>query len=84
MATPNLSSTFVSWDLTPEEFRAGAMLGDLQIKVLQNQMCQLAEEKISLPFLPENKSRHDELLGEIGRLRFLIELSADAYKHPKQ
>jgi hypothetical protein len=78
MATLNLNSSFQSWNLTESERIAGSILSILQIQCIQNQIVSLAEEQITLPFLPENIQRNAELLGAIGALKYLLILSENA------
>lgn len=78
MATINKNSRFVSWELTSEEIQTGSILTTLQKHVIQNMIWQHAEERISLPFLEENKQRDAELLGRIAALTSLLDLSSEA------
>lgn len=78
MATINTDSSFVSWILTPQELAAGSILTTLQKQVIQNMIWQAASERISLPFLDENKQREAELQGRIAALTSLLDLSAEA------
>jgi hypothetical protein len=81
MAIINTDSSFVSWILTPAELQAGSVLTTLQKQVIQNMIWQAASERISLPFLDENKQREAELQGRIAALTSLLDLSAEA-EHP--
>lgn len=82
MATINTDSSFVSWILTPQELQAGSILTTLQKQVIQNMIWQAASERISLPFLDENKQREAELQGRIAALTSLLDLSAEAETPP--
>jgi hypothetical protein len=78
MAQLDPSSTFQSWLLSAEELRLGHLLSDLQKKAIQNYLCQLANERINLTFIEENKARDAELQGAIGTLRYLLDLSTES------
>lgn len=79
MATLDPNSTFQSWILSPEELKQGHIFSDTQRKAIQNYICQLANEKMNLTFIDENRQRDAELQGAIGNLRYLLELS-DSYQ----
>jgi hypothetical protein len=74
-----LITTFTRYSLTEEEATAGQQLTTQNIQVLQNLMCDAAEEKLALKFDPQNPmefaQREAELQGQIGILKLLIELS---------
>ena len=78
MAHP-LINTFTSYKLTEEEQESGQTLTSTNIMVMQNLMSSAAEEKLSLKFDPaaplEFAQREAELMGQIGILKFLIELA---------
>lgn len=80
------NSSFTRWNLTAEEQIQGSQLGSLQVAVIQNQICDLAEERISLKFDPSNPSvfmqRDAELQGQIGILKYLLALNEDARVQP--
>lgn len=75
MPTQN-TTRFTSWNLDPLEFRRGCTYNDLQVKVIQNLICQAALEKVSLTYDPLNSmafvQREAELQGQIGILEFLL------------
>jgi hypothetical protein len=84
MGIANPTSSFHSWILTPKETLIGSVFSLLQKQVLQNQICSMAEERISLRYDPTNPSifiqRDAELQGQIGILKYLISLSDEAEK----
>ena len=67
---------FTSWSLSPEEVKAGSILTDLQVKVLQNQLAEIASEKISLVYDASNPlkfaQREAELQGQMGIIEYLL------------
>lgn len=81
-----ISSSFTRWKLTPEEQLSGSQLSSLQVAVIQNQICDLAEERISLQFDQANPSafmqRDAELQGQIGILKYLLALNEDVRVQP--
>lgn len=46
------SNKFTSWDLSDEEVIEGSMLNDYQVRVLENEQAQTAEEKLEIEFDP--------------------------------
>lgn len=84
MAIPNHTSSFYSWILTPQETLTGSILTITQKQCIQNQICSLAEERISLPYTPNDplvfQQRDAELQGQIGILKYLLSLSEEAEK----
>jgi hypothetical protein len=88
MSIPNHQSSFHSWLLTPQERTNGTILTTLQKQCIQNHICNLAEERISLPFTPNDpltfQQRDAELQGQIGILKYLITLSEEAEKQATQ
>lgn len=78
----NFQSSFRTFDLTQEEFTAGSMLNHLQEKCLQNQIAQLAEQKLALKYTPDSPltflQAEAELQGSINALRYLFTLSENA------
>ena len=85
-----INSTFTRYKLTEQEQLAGQMLTTSNIHVMQNLMCDAAEERLSIKFDPTNSlafaQREAELQGQIGILRMLIELAdaSDNFTHPSQ
>mgnify|MGYP003653026580 CR=1 FL=1 len=75
-----LPSTFTRYKLTPEEQANGQTLTTNNLYVLQNFICDAAEEKLALKFDPTNPlvfaQREAELQGQIGILKLLIELAS--------
>lgn len=74
-----IPSTFTRYSLTQEEIIRGQTLTTDNLNLLQNYMCDAAEEKLSLKFDPLNPivfaQREAELQGQIGILKMLIELA---------
>lgn len=77
---PNLSSSFISYHLTPSQVVAGSTFTSDQRFVIQNLIGAAAEEKIALTFDPTNPSsfiqREAELMGQIGILKYLLSLES--------
>lgn len=82
MATLNLDSSFISWNLTEDELKTGAILTSLQKQCIQNTIWQHAEEKLNLTFKPENVQLEAELQGRISALKSLLDLSREFEKEP--
>ena len=82
MSYPNLSSSFISYTLTEEETLFGSILATGQKQCIQNQISNLAEQRISLRYLPDAPmtfvQQDAELQGQIIALRYLITLSDNA------
>ena len=78
MAHP-INSTFTRFKLTPEEQVNGQTLTQNNLYVLQNLICDIAEEKLSLKLDPLNPlvftQREAELQGQLGILKMLVEIS---------
>lgn len=76
MAT-QIPSTFTRYQLTPEEQLNGQALTTNNLYILQNYICDAAEEKLGLKFDPSNPmlfaQREAELQGQIGILKLLVE-----------
>jgi hypothetical protein len=76
--TPQHNS-FTSFLLTQDEIKAGSNFLPEQRAVIQNIISQLAEEKISLKYDPTAPEvflqREAELAGQIGILKYLLNLS---------
>lgn len=72
------SSSFVKYTLTGDEKKAGSCFSSEQKAVIQNLIADLAEEKVSLTYDPQNPlqftQREAELAGQIGILKYLLEL----------
>jgi hypothetical protein len=84
MAALRNDSSFQSWDLNDQEFLNGSCLSITQKQCIQNQIAQLAEERIALSIDPNNTlpfiQKDAELKGQINALRYLIDLSSTAEK----
>lgn len=77
-----LPSTFTRYQLTPEEQLNGQILNTDNLQVIQNYICDAAEEKLALKYDPEHPmlfaQREAELQGQIGILKLLVELASQA------
>jgi hypothetical protein len=80
MATIRTDSSFISWELTESELKAGSVLTSLQKQCIQNILWQHAEEKLALTFTPENLQLEAELQGRILALKSLLDLSREQEK----
>jgi hypothetical protein len=82
MATLNPTNQFQSWTLTPEEFLQGGLLTSLQKQVIQNQIAQVAAQKINLEFIPTEPlqfaQQEAHLRGQLDALSYLLTLSEEA------
>jgi len=72
-------NSFTSYMLTEEQIAAGIKLTPENIFVIQNQISELAEEKLNLIFEPDSPMsfalRNAELQGQIDILKMLVESS---------
>jgi len=77
---PNISSSFLKYDLTEAELKAGSVFTLDQRAVIQNLIADAAEEKLALTFDPSNPAvftqREAELTGQIGILKYLLDLQS--------
>lgn len=77
---PSLTSSFLSYNLSSQEVREGSKFTLQQRAVIQNMIADIAEEKITLSFDPEHplvfQQREAELTGQIGILKYLLDLEA--------
>lgn len=84
MAHLNQDSNFQSWILTEKELIHGSALTGLQKQCIQNQICQLANQRLNIDFDPLNPLRFAQeeacLKGQIQALQYLLTLSAEAEK----
>lgn len=75
---PSLTSTFIKYNLSETERKAGSVFSTEQRAVIQNIIADTAEEKIALTFDPDHSlqfaQREAELTGQIGILKYLLEL----------
>ena len=82
MSTPNITSSFISYDLTEDELLFGSILSIGHKQCIQNQISSLAEQRISLRYTPETPmtfvQQDAELQGQIIALKYLITLSDSA------
>lgn len=74
-----LPSTFSRYSLTSDEQTQAQILTTLNLQMIQNFICDAADERLSLKFDPLNPmafaQREAELQGQIGILKMLCELS---------
>ena len=72
-----IPSSFTKYHLTPEEELRGQTLTTENIQVIQNHICDLAEERLNTRFDPLNPlafaQREAELTGQIVILKMLLE-----------
>lgn len=77
-----IPSTFSSYHLTQEELQSAQTLTTLNIQYIQNLICDAAEKRIAMTLDPLNPVAYAqeaaELQGQIGILKYLVELSAIA------
>jgi hypothetical protein len=75
-----VNSTFTRYKLSPEEQESGQSLTTANLYVIQNLICDAAEEKLALAYDPLNPiafaQREAELQGQIGILKLLVELAS--------
>ena len=74
-----IPSTFTQYSLTPEEQQSAQTLTTLNLQHLQNLICDAAEKRIAMTLDPNNPVAYAqeaaELQGQIGILKYLVELS---------
>ncbi len=84
MAHPS-RNTFTTYTLTEDESRQGAVLSSLNISVMQNLRCSIAEEKLSLQFTPNDvlafTQQEAYLKGQLDMLSHLLDLNEDAQQY---
>jgi hypothetical protein len=84
MAFLNHDNPFQAWTMSQDEAIQSRIFTTLQKQHIQNQIAQLAAERISLKIDPLNiqafMQRDAELQGQIGILQYLLTLSVDAEK----
>lgn len=73
MGTINLTSPFISYNLSPEEIVQGSMLTELTRQVLQNRLHQAVMEKIYIPRTAETVQQEAELAGVIRILTDILD-----------
>lgn len=70
------SNSFTSFSLTDDEQKAGSTLSSLNVAVLQNQLAQIAEEKINLVFTPDSINtflqQEAYLKGQLDLLNYIL------------
>lgn len=73
-------SSFVRYEMTESEIKAGSVFTLDQRAVMQNLIADAAEEKIALTFDTNNPQqfiqREAELTGQIGILKYLLDLQS--------
>jgi hypothetical protein len=84
MAYLNPDNTFQSWVMTPQELAQGAIFTITQKQYIQNQIANLAQEKLNLNYDSTNPilyaQRQAELHGQVLALQFLLSTSATMEK----
>lgn len=77
-------TSFTSYDLTPAEQLSGSILSTMQVQVIQNLICGIAESKLVLTLDTSNPNsfiqREAELQGQLGILKHLLATSEESIK----
>lgn len=83
-----IPSSFCRYNLSEEEQRAGSYISETQKQVIQNLICDIAEEKLALKFDASNPQsfiqREAELQGQIGILRYILATSDEVVSAQNQ
>jgi len=73
------ASSFTRYELPEPEILSGTILSHLNIAVIQNMRCDIAEQKLNLPFTPNNvldyAQQSSYLQGQLDILLHLIDSS---------
>ncbi len=84
-----ITNTFSAYHLTDQEALQGSILTITQLQVLQNQLAQVAEEKLALDFDPTNPTTYAQqeayMKGQMDLLLYIIDssqASADTLNNP--
>lgn len=88
----NLKSSFISFELTPEEEREGCRFNDNQVAVIQNLIASNAEDLVNLLITSDRSSLEEQVKlahtkGQIEILKFLLarsEVLAEAAEAEEQ
>lgn len=76
MASIDISSQFIKWKLTQEEFPFACQFTDLNHKMIQNEIAICAEEKLALEFNPEAPIKFAQqeafLAGKLAILQYIL------------
>lgn len=76
MPTPKIS-VFTSYHLSPEEELHGQILTSLNIAVIQNQRAQIMQDKMNLPFTPNDVLSYTQqeayLKGQLDLLQWILD-----------
>lgn len=71
-----LPSSFSRYELSPSEQRESFLIPTLAVYMIQNLICDAAEEKLTLKYDPVNPllftQREAELQGQIGILKYIL------------
>lgn len=71
-----IPNSFTTYTLTEKEQIAGTTLTSLNVAVLQNQRAQIAEEKLNLPFTPNDIQTYLQqeayLKGQLDLLNYIL------------
>lgn len=77
---PSPGSSFIKYELSNDELKAGVVFSPESRAVMQNLIADAAEEKISLTFDPTQphifQQREAELTGQISILKYLLDLQS--------
>jgi hypothetical protein len=81
MPLPKLiPNSFSTYELTEEEESNGSIFTEDQLRVLQNKLAEVAEEKIALEFDPSEpllfQQQEAYKRGQLDMLRYLLDMSA--------
>ncbi len=75
-------NSFTSYKLTADEAKRGAQLNTLNLAVIQNLLASITEEKLNLPFTPNDiytyTQQEAHLRGQIDILRYLIQSNEES------
>lgn len=77
-------NTFTTYKLTPAELTSGSILTIFQLAVIQNQISELAEQKLNVVYDPANHSDYGIQLafksGQMAALQYLVDVSEEVSK----
>ena len=77
-----IPNTFSSYELTDDEQTQGSLLTITQKQVIQNHICNIAEEKLALVFDASKPTAYAQeeasLAGQIAALKWMIDISEAA------
>ena len=77
-------NTFTSLSLSESDTLSGSILNSLQEACIQNQRVAIAEQKLALPFTPNDTLAYTQqeayLRGQLDILQYLLDLSQESQK----